>query len=47
MSSKDSSKSENMEMVDLADEPSFQDNQKDVSMASGSAKTRGHKRIPL
>ena len=47
MSNKDSSESENMDMVDLADEPSFQDNQKDVFLASGSAKTRGRKRIPL
>ena len=34
-------------MLDLADEPSFLENQIDVSMASGSIKSRGRKKIPL
>ena len=43
----DKESQEDAEMLDLADQPSFQDTLKDASMESRSVSSRGRKKIPL
>ena len=42
----DSNDAEDLDMADIADQPSFQPEQVDASMASRSVSSRGRKRIP-
>jgi len=47
INSKGSSESEDQEMVDLADDPSFQEMQENISMKSASTTKRGRKPVPI
>ena len=46
MNAENSSNSGDVEMVDLVDQPSFQEEQQDVLMGTRSVSSRGAKKIP-